>query len=41
LLQYAWLAALPFLILHATVQIRRMQLEEKSFKRLSDYAHMR
>jgi protein-S-isoprenylcysteine O-methyltransferase Ste14 len=29
LLQYAWSAALPFLALHVTVQIRRMQLEEK------------
>jgi len=29
LLQYAWFAALPFLILHASVQIRRMLLEEK------------
>ncbi len=29
LLQYAWFAALPFLVLHMTVQIRRMQLEEK------------
>jgi protein-S-isoprenylcysteine O-methyltransferase Ste14 len=29
LLQYAWFAALPFLVLHVTVQIRRMQLEEK------------
>jgi protein-S-isoprenylcysteine O-methyltransferase Ste14 len=39
LLQYAWLAALPFLILHATVQIRRMQLEEKVLqKAFPDYA---
>jgi len=29
LLQYAWFAALPFLVLHVGVQIRRMQLEEK------------
>jgi len=29
LLQYAWYAALPFLVLHASVQIRRIQLEEK------------
>jgi protein-S-isoprenylcysteine O-methyltransferase Ste14 len=29
LLQYAWFAALPFLLLHVSVQIRRMQLEEK------------
>ena len=29
LLQYAWYAALPFLMLHVAVQIRRMQLEEK------------
>ena len=28
LLQYAWFAALPFLVLHVAVQIRRMQLEE-------------
>ncbi|MGB7977204.1 MAG: isoprenylcysteine carboxylmethyltransferase family protein [Roseiarcus sp.] len=29
LLQYAWFAALPFLVLHLAVQIRRMQHEEK------------
>ena len=29
LLQYAWFAALPFLVLHVAIQIRRMQLEEK------------
>jgi protein-S-isoprenylcysteine O-methyltransferase Ste14 len=29
LLQYAWYAALPFLVLHVAVQIRRMQLEEQ------------
>jgi len=33
LLQYAWFAALPFLVLHVTVQIRRMQLEEKVLQR--------
>ena len=29
LLQYAWYAALPFLVLHVAAQFRRMQLEEK------------
>lgn len=29
LLQYAWFAALPFLVLHAGVQIRRIKLEEE------------
>jgi protein-S-isoprenylcysteine O-methyltransferase Ste14 len=39
LLQYAWFAALPFLILHVTVQIRRMQLEEKILqKAFPEYA---
>jgi protein-S-isoprenylcysteine O-methyltransferase Ste14 len=39
LLQYAWFAALPFLILHVTVQIRRMQLEEKVLqKAFPEYA---
>ncbi|MGB6176194.1 MAG: isoprenylcysteine carboxylmethyltransferase family protein, partial [Methylocella sp.] len=33
LLQYAWFAALPFLVLHVTVQIRRMQLEEKVLRK--------
>lgn len=33
LLQYAWFAALPFLVLHVTVQIRRMQLEEELLQR--------
>jgi protein-S-isoprenylcysteine O-methyltransferase Ste14 len=42
LLQYAWFAALPFLVLHVTVQIRRMQLEEevlqKAFPEYATYA---
>jgi protein-S-isoprenylcysteine O-methyltransferase Ste14 len=39
LLQYAWFAALPFLILHVTVQIRRIQLEEKVLqKAFPEYA---
>jgi protein-S-isoprenylcysteine O-methyltransferase Ste14 len=42
LLHYAWFAALPFLALHATVQIRRMLLEEallrKAFPEYSGYA---
>ena len=39
LLQYAWFAALPFLVLHVTVQIRRMQLEEKVLqKAFPEYA---
>jgi len=33
LLQYAWFAALPFLILHLVVQIERMKLEEKVLQR--------
>jgi protein-S-isoprenylcysteine O-methyltransferase Ste14 len=31
--QYAWFAALPFLALHVSVQIRRMQLEEKVLRK--------
>ena len=42
LLQYAWFAALPFLVLHVSVQIRRMQLEEellrKTFPEYAAYA---
>jgi protein-S-isoprenylcysteine O-methyltransferase Ste14 len=42
LLQYAWFAALPFLILHLTLQLRRMKLEEailaKSFPEYTVYA---
>jgi protein-S-isoprenylcysteine O-methyltransferase Ste14 len=42
LLQYAWFAALPFLVLHVSVQIRRMQLEEevlrKTFPEYATYA---
>jgi protein-S-isoprenylcysteine O-methyltransferase Ste14 len=42
LLQYAWFAALPFLVLHATVQIRRMLIEEevllKTFPEYAAYA---
>ena len=42
LLQYAWFAALPFLVLHVSVQIRRMQLEEavlrKAFQGYAAYA---
>jgi protein-S-isoprenylcysteine O-methyltransferase Ste14 len=39
LLQYAWFVALPFLVLHLTVQIRRMQLEEKVLqKAFPEYA---
>jgi protein-S-isoprenylcysteine O-methyltransferase Ste14 len=42
LLQYAWFAAVPFLVLHVTTQIRRMQLEEKvllkSFSEYAEYA---
>lgn len=39
LLQYAWFAALPFLVLHVTVQIMRMQLEEKVLqKAFPEYA---
>jgi len=42
LLQYAWFAALPFLVLHVTVQIRRIQLEEeillKTFPEYAIYA---
>ena len=42
LLQYAWYAALPFLLLHLSVQIRRMQLEErilrKAFPEYAAYA---
>jgi protein-S-isoprenylcysteine O-methyltransferase Ste14 len=33
LLQYVWFAALPFLALHGTVQIRRMLLEEEVLRR--------
>lgn len=33
LLHYAWFAALPFLVLHGTLQIRRMQLEEKVLRK--------
>ena len=33
LLQYAWYAALPFLVLHVSAQIRRMQLEEKVLRK--------
>lgn len=39
LLQYAWFAALPFLVLHLAVQIGRMQLEEKMLQNaFPDYA---
>jgi protein-S-isoprenylcysteine O-methyltransferase Ste14 len=39
LLQYAWFAALPFLVLHVTVQIMRMHLEEKVLqKAFPEYA---
>jgi protein-S-isoprenylcysteine O-methyltransferase Ste14 len=39
LLQYAWFAALPFLVLHVVVQIRRIQLEEMVLqKAFPDYA---
>jgi protein-S-isoprenylcysteine O-methyltransferase Ste14 len=42
LLQFAWFAALPFLVLHVTVQIRRLQLEEelllKTFPEYAAYA---
>jgi protein-S-isoprenylcysteine O-methyltransferase Ste14 len=42
LLQYAWFAALPFLVLHVAVQIRRMQIEEevlrKAFPGYATYA---
>ncbi len=39
LLQYAWFAALPFLALHVSLQIRRMQLEEKILlKAFPEYA---
>ena len=39
LLQYAWFAALPFLVLHVSVQIRRLQLEEELLlKTFPDYA---
>jgi protein-S-isoprenylcysteine O-methyltransferase Ste14 len=42
LLQYAWFAALPFLVLHLAVQIGRMQLEEevlqKAFPNYTAYA---
>ena len=39
LLQYAWFAALPFLVLHVTVQIRRMQLEEEILRKtFAEYA---
>jgi len=39
LLQYAWFAALPFLVLHLCVQIRRMQLEEEVLlKTFPEYA---
>jgi protein-S-isoprenylcysteine O-methyltransferase Ste14 len=39
LLQYAWFAALPFLVLHLAVQIGRMQLEETVLqKAFPDYA---
>jgi hypothetical protein len=41
LLQYAWFAALPFLVLHVTVQIRRMQLEEKVLQKASGIRHIR
>jgi protein-S-isoprenylcysteine O-methyltransferase Ste14 len=34
LLQYAWFAALPFLVLHVTVQIRRMELEEEILRKV-------
>jgi protein-S-isoprenylcysteine O-methyltransferase Ste14 len=38
LLQYAWFAALPFLVLHLSVQIGRMQLEEEVLqKAFPDY----
>jgi protein-S-isoprenylcysteine O-methyltransferase Ste14 len=33
LLQYAWFAALPFLVLHITVQLRRMHIEEEVLRR--------
>jgi len=33
LLQYIWFAALPFLVLHIFVQIRRIQLEEEVLRR--------
>ncbi len=33
LLQYTWFAALPFLVLHISVQIRRIQLEEEVLRR--------
>jgi protein-S-isoprenylcysteine O-methyltransferase Ste14 len=33
LLQYAWFAALPFLVLHISVQIRRIQLEEEVLRK--------
>ena len=42
LLQYTWFAALPFLVLHISVQIRRIQLEEevlrKAFPEYATYA---
>jgi protein-S-isoprenylcysteine O-methyltransferase Ste14 len=42
LLQFAWFAALPFLVMHVAVQIRRMQLEEvvllKAFPEYAAYA---
>jgi protein-S-isoprenylcysteine O-methyltransferase Ste14 len=33
LLQYTCLAALPFLVLHISVQIRRIQLEEEVLRK--------
>jgi protein-S-isoprenylcysteine O-methyltransferase Ste14 len=39
LLQYAWFAALPFLVLHVAVQMGRIQLEETVLQRaFPDYA---
>ena len=39
LLQYAWYAALPFLVVHLAVQIGRMQMEEKVLRNaFPDYA---
>ncbi len=41
-MQYAWFAALPFLAVHAAVQILRMQLEEKVLRNaFPDYAAYR
>jgi protein-S-isoprenylcysteine O-methyltransferase Ste14 len=42
LLQFAWFAALPFLVLHLAIQIRRMRVEEevlrKAFPEYAAYA---